>query len=168
MPSAPTARRRTNPPPPAVRIPTNRSEIRLFWIRRMMRTPAGEQARKDRLDTDPERVDAARGCGGRTRGVRSGRRSGARAGILWRVSTRGADRTLVRLPRHDPAGPRRQRSFRNRIFEAIAQLAGIRCDGEAAIEAAQPARGRGSRETRTQWQCTECRRAISEPARDCC
>ena len=148
MPSAPTARRRTNPPPPAVRIPTNRSEIRLFWIRRMMRTPAGEQARKDRLDTDPERVDAARGCGGRTRGVRSGRRSGARAGILWRVSMRGADRTIVRLPRYDPAGSRRQRSLGKRSFEVTARLAGIRCNGEGAIEAAEPARGRGSRETR--------------------
>ena len=61
---------------------------------------------------------------------------------------RGADRTIVRLPRHDPAGPRRQRSLGNRSFEATAHLAGIRCDGEGAIEAAEPARGRGSRETR--------------------
>ena len=49
----------------------NRPETRLFGIRRMMRTPAGEQARKDRRDADPEQVDAARGCGGRLPGTRS-------------------------------------------------------------------------------------------------
>ena len=58
MPSAPTARPRTDPVP-AVRIPTYRSEIRPIGIPRMIRTPAGEQARKDRLDADPERTDAA-------------------------------------------------------------------------------------------------------------
>ena len=59
----------------------------------------------------------------------------------------GADGTIVRLPRHDPAGSRRQRSLGNRSFEATA-LVGIRRDGEGAIEAAEPARGRGSRKTR--------------------
>ena len=47
MPSAPTARPRTNPPP-AVRIPTHRSKTRLTGIRRMIRTPAGAQVREDR------------------------------------------------------------------------------------------------------------------------
>ena len=47
MPSALTASPRTNPPP-AVRIPTHRSETRLTGIRRMIRTPAGEQVREDR------------------------------------------------------------------------------------------------------------------------
>ena len=105
MPSAPTAHPRTNPVP-AVRIPVHRSEPRPIGIRRMMRTPAGEQARKDRLDADPEPADAARGCGGRPPGARSGPRSAARAGILRRVSTRGADLDIVRLRNHVQVWPR--------------------------------------------------------------
>ena len=114
MPSAPTARPRTDPVP-AVRIPTYCSEIRPTGIRRMMRTPADEQGREDRRDADPEPADAARGCGGR----RPGTRSGARAGILRRVSTRGADCGMLRSGNHVQESPRSNLAVSGMMHEEL-------------------------------------------------
>ena len=82
MPSAPTARPRTNPPL-AVRIPTNRSEIRPIGIRHVIGRP-GQRASAQR----PAR-----------RGSRAGR-GGPR---LRRTPTRRPVRTAIRSPRRHPS-----------------------------------------------------------------